>query len=514
MKKTLILLFSIGLGIHASAQFTRVSPGKNVTYTEPDVDAVGIGYWGSAPYLPAARLHINNMFCNDPYSIQSGFLLRSDGDMNTDNSWQLFTGDGPNMLERFRLSIPARTDHAVFGTMQNTGAMYFQTGGVTRLFIGDNDKALGFVGVSNTEPQCDLDVTGTVRVTDELVLGNSTDRMGMVYYPAQDGLPPILTFKPIPSDKPVKENLHNSDDPHPHPNLSCINGDQMPSHLTAFQNMISVSRVDSPNSTTATGGNILLGHNGTNAFIETQGTGTGSTNHPGDLFINANCGRNVMFFPHIQGGPFTTPNSNVVSIDGMLNVRSNVQFGAASASNMTDLTSKLYVYADMIKNQNGIKVRHTSHGHYGIKVVESFDDEKAFAVSRAQNQTSDGNEVFSIQGTGKTIIGLKTQDSPGHTDAMLTVFGKMVAKSCFITVDNWADYVFKKDYQLKSLYEVEKYYEANQHLPGVPSEKEVAAKGMDVGDMNRILLEKVEELTLYVVKLQKELDEVKANSQK
>lgn len=111
---------------------------------------------------------------------------------------------------------------------------------------------------------------------------------------------------------------------------------------------------------------------------------------------------------------------------------------------------------------------------------------------------------------GKTHVGAQLQATGPHTNAMLTVDGKMVAKSCYITLSDWADYVFEKDYKLPSLAEVESYYKANKHLPEIPSEAEVAQNGVEVGEMNKLLLKKVEELTLYMVQQQKEINELKA----
>lgn len=71
------------------------------------------------------------------------------------------------------------------------------------------------------------------------------------------------------------------------------------------------------------------------------------------------------------------------------------------------------------------------------------------------------------------------------------------------------DYVFAKDYNLMSLYEVEKYINKNSHLPEVPSAKEVEENGVNIGDMQSILLRKIEELTLYVIELKKENDNLK-----
>ena len=73
----------------------------------------------------------------------------------------------------------------------------------------------------------------------------------------------------------------------------------------------------------------------------------------------------------------------------------------------------------------------------------------------------------------------------------------------------WSDYVFQKDYSLPSLLEVEEFIGENGHLPGVPSENEVLENGVDLSEMNTILLKKIEELTLYVINQQKEIEKLK-----
>jgi len=113
---------------------------------------------------------------------------------------------------------------------------------------------------------------------------------------------------------------------------------------------------------------------------------------------------------------------------------------------------------------------------------------------------------FVVYGSGKTQIGNKRITSVPHTDCMLSVDGKVVAKSLYITMTDWADYVFANDYKLTSLKDVETYYKTNKHLPEIPSEKEVIENGVNVADMNKLLLKKVEELTLYLVQQQKEID--------
>jgi hypothetical protein len=80
----------------------------------------------------------------------------------------------------------------------------------------------------------------------------------------------------------------------------------------------------------------------------------------------------------------------------------------------------------------------------------------------------------------------------------------------------WADYVFADDYKLPELKKVEEFYKQNKHLPEIPSAKEVEEKGINLADMNALLLKKVEELTMYAVKqqqktesLEKEMAEMK-----
>jgi hypothetical protein len=74
----------------------------------------------------------------------------------------------------------------------------------------------------------------------------------------------------------------------------------------------------------------------------------------------------------------------------------------------------------------------------------------------------------------------------------------------------WPDYVFSRDYRLLSLQEVEKYIKDNNHLPNVPSATEVEKEGLDLAEMNKKLLQKVEELTLYIIEQQKTIDRLQA----
>lgn len=93
----------------------------------------------------------------------------------------------------------------------------------------------------------------------------------------------------------------------------------------------------------------------------------------------------------------------------------------------------------------------------------------------------------------------------------LNVQGGIIADSMRIALsNNWADYVFDKEYKLMPLEELKNYVEINKHLPNIPSAEEVKAEGIQVADMNVKLLEKIEELHLYVLQQQ---EKIKAQQQ-
>lgn len=84
------------------------------------------------------------------------------------------------------------------------------------------------------------------------------------------------------------------------------------------------------------------------------------------------------------------------------------------------------------------------------------------------------------------------------------------ARKIKVDADVWADYVFDENYQLMPLSEVERFLKEHKHLPSVPSEKVIKAEGIDLAEMQVKMMEKIEELTLYLIRQNKELEQVKA----
>jgi len=100
----------------------------------------------------------------------------------------------------------------------------------------------------------------------------------------------------------------------------------------------------------------------------------------------------------------------------------------------------------------------------------------------------------------KGSVSIGTPTSQGYK---LAVNGTIRAKEIKVESANWPDYVFGENYDLRSLSEVEQFVKANKHLPGIPDQEQVEKEGVNLGEMNRKLLEKVEELTLHLIDEQK-----------
>jgi len=113
----------------------------------------------------------------------------------------------------------------------------------------------------------------------------------------------------------------------------------------------------------------------------------------------------------------------------------------------------------------------------------------------ATNPGTAMSEIFRIKSNGN--VGIGTADTKGY---QLAVNGNAIATSMTVKLYSaWPDYVFKPAYHLPSLTEVKTYIDQNHHLPDMPSEQEVAKDGLNLGEMNKLLTKKVEELTLYLI---------------
>jgi len=104
----------------------------------------------------------------------------------------------------------------------------------------------------------------------------------------------------------------------------------------------------------------------------------------------------------------------------------------------------------------------------------------------------------------KVVVGIGLKDD--ISKYQFAVGGALGATRIEVKSSFWPDLVFEEDYELRSLEQVEQFVIQNKHLPDVPSEKTVIEHGIDLGSMDAILLQKIEELTLYIIEQDKRMD--------
>ncbi len=119
---------------------------------------------------------------------------------------------------------------------------------------------------------------------------------------------------------------------------------------------------------------------------------------------------------------------------------------------------------------------------------------------------SGGSDIY--YNTGNVCIGTDTAESE------LTVDGTITTREMKVQLTGWPDFVFEDNYKLMPLNKLEKHIKEEKSLPGIPKNKEVVKEGVYVGEMQAKLLEKVEELTLYVIELNKEVEGLREENKK
>ncbi len=116
------------------------------------------------------------------------------------------------------------------------------------------------------------------------------------------------------------------------------------------------------------------------------------------------------------------------------------------------------------------------------------------------------NSYVDIQGGGLRVTSGNVGIGTTTPAERLSVNGNIRSKEVKVEASNWPDYVFDQDYQLPTLAEIEQQIKLNGHLPDMPSAKEVELNGIALGEMNKLLLKKVEELTLHLISQHKTME--------
>jgi hypothetical protein len=167
------------------------------------------------------------------------------------------------------------------------------------------------------------------------------------------------------------------------------------------------------------------------------------------------------------------------------------------------------------EDHNHLEFLNSSYGlGYGAKLygVDQGYGLTSFRLAVRGNSTTWTDALFvraadnGVGGGNLGYVGIGTNDP----DARLTVKGHIHAEEVRVDLNvPGPDYVFEENYNLLSLSEIEAFIKQNKHLPEVPSAKEMEQNGINLSEMNMLLLKKVEELTLYVIELKKENENLK-----
>jgi hypothetical protein len=206
----------------------------------------------------------------------------------------------------------------------------------------------------------------------------------------------------------------------------------------------------------------------------------------------------------------TTPANNVI-IGGTTPITVNASAGlfpsvisklnivtGQSVAPFSDLVtlSHASLTADAVQRQIGLVFKLSNENNPGESdkmggmIVESNN---VWANTPSLSLVTANTRRLTIDAGGNIGIGTI---SPHNS---LDVNGTIHSKSVLIDLNGWNDYVFKRDYRLLPLSEVKTYIDQHQHLPEIPSEHEMIKNGLNISEMNKLLMKKVEELTLYAI---------------
>jgi len=164
---------------------------------------------------------------------------------------------------------------------------------------------------------------------------------------------------------------------------------------------------------------------------------------------------------------------------------------------------------DMVsQSDNSLMVRTTTAKNSSLWAINSIN---GYGIGVEPDGTG---YIYSSYPTNNKLIYFKDDKvgigAPPKGTHNLYVAGGITTEEVKVRIQsNWSDYVFNNDYVLLPISDLEAFIDQNGHLPGVPSSEEVENNGVNLGEMNALLLKKIEELSLYVIDLKKELNSIK-----
>ncbi|VAW11861.1 hypothetical protein MNBD_BACTEROID03-2623 [hydrothermal vent metagenome] len=270
-------------------------------------------------------------------------------------------------------------------------------------------------------------------------------------------------------------------------------------------------------------GNIeIKGSSGEQSYGQIHITGNGAVNS-GDAYISFDEGGE----PNSKWSLGARDNGNAFTISQGLTMDAAPKFVITDIAGNVGIGTpnpqgKLHIKGDSGEQSHG-QVHITGNGGNGsgdayISFEEGVEENSKWAVGVRDNgnaftisnglRMDDAPKFVIVEGTGNVGIG-----APNPQNA-LDVNGVIHSKEVKVDLNGWPDFVFEEGYELPTLEEVELHIQQKGHLQNVPSEKEVKENGINLGEMDAKLLQKIEELMLYAIQQQKEIEVLKKNLSK
>jgi hypothetical protein len=287
-------------------------------------------------------------------------------------------------------------------------------------------------------------------------------------------------------------------------------------------------------------GAINLGFDGANSIVEAMSSDPVTSNAA--LLLNYYCGRDIYMCTGAGGGVVGTGKNFEIGFPARdMNIAANIKAVNKTSLQITNTfsTAGNYSFKNIVNNNTtkAIGVLNNSTGTevenfvvYGdgvtkITVPNSSLNNFPFLISK-EIVAGTYENLFYVKDDGATYIRTTTVTGSGNDRAfsvldiatgnanfLVKKNGYVWARRFEVTMNNFPDYVFAKEYKKKSLYEVEKFIKENGHLENMPSAEDVEKNGADIGEITRVNVEKTEEIFLYLVEMKKELDELKKQNE-
>ena len=404
----------------------------------------------------------------------------------------------------------ANIDTAEFIGSTDTSAVVFKTNSQEALRLAGN----GNVGVGTVAPTEKLEVNGIIKAN-----GLKINNFEFKLTPATSQLPEILSIG--------KKDIIPIGNIMPRTCLDPLNADRI--------NLFDGAAVFKLQTITPGGSDcknydpsFYVGLNGCDGVLEVDES-NGNSQLPNKLLLNTFCGKDVIVGKSSSGNLIVNYRLGVgvANPTEKLEVNGNGiifgKVGIGSAAPEADLHIKNGISNSFIientQSPNKFKIeaangvgRLISDGSVAIFFnSEQLNSGSYFTIQKNAGSFSGSNiELFKIYNNGNSYFkeSLSIGTSSYHPDFKLQVCGGIKAKRVRVE-ESWCDYVFDDNYELLPLNEVEKYYKTYKHLPDIPPSSEIEINGLDLGKLVSLQMKKIEELTIHLVEMQKEINELK-----